>query len=264
MKRSISLEFDAKTETMEDLGRAGARLIQSRDGFRFGEDTVLLAWFTAGNLRFRKSRPVRVLELGTNCGAGSILLAARRPDIRIDGVERQEAAFSVFQRNITLNSFSDRMRAFCFDLRDLPSEKLPGNEYDAVFMNPPYRKAEEGPVTSEAAHSTGLLEARFAMHGGVEDFLSCGKKMLASGGDLFLVDRAKDFSLVMKTCTELNLIPKRITFVHPYAEKEATLFLLSAKKGGKMTGTVITPPLILRDNEREYTPQLKKIYSEDN
>ena len=31
-----------------------------------------------------------------------------------------------------------------------------------------------------------------------------------------------------------------------------------------MTGTVITPPLILRDDTREYTPQLKKIYSEDN
>ena len=88
-------------------------------------------------------------------------------------------------------------------------------------------------------------------------------KMLASGGDLFIVDRAKDFSQVMKTCMELNLIPKRITFVHPFSDREATLFLLSAKKGGKMTGTVITPPLILRDENREYTPQLKKIYSED-
>ncbi|HBZ78246.1 MAG TPA: hypothetical protein DEO39_06050 [Clostridiales bacterium] len=156
------------------------------------------------------------------------------------------------------------MRGFCADLRDLPSPEIPGNIYDAVFMNPPYRKAEEGPVTSEDAHSRELLEARFAMHGSVEDFLSCGKKMLASGGDLFLVDRAKDFSQVMKTCLDLNLIPKRITFVHPYAEKEATLFLLSAKKGGKMTGTVITPPLILRDDKREYTPQLKRIYSEDN
>ena len=258
------MEYDERKETLEDLGRNGARLIQSKDGFRFGEDTVLLAWFVSENLRLRQSRPVRVLELGTNCGAGSILLAARRPDLRIDGVERQKEAAELFQRNIELNSYSDRMRGFCMDLRDLPSSEIPGNVYDAVFMNPPYRKAEEGPITSEDAHSRELLEARFAVHGSVDDFLSCGKKMLASGGDLFLVDRAKDFSSVMKTCMEQNLIPKRITFVHPYAEKEATLFLLSAKKGGKMTGTVITPPLILRDDKREYTPQLKRIYSEEN
>ena len=35
--------FDPVTETIEDLGRKGFRLIQRKDGFRFGEDTVLLA-----------------------------------------------------------------------------------------------------------------------------------------------------------------------------------------------------------------------------
>lgn len=147
------MEFDERTETMEDLGRNGARLIQSRNGFRFGEDTVLLAWFVSENLRIRQSRPVRVLELGTNCGAGSILLAARRSDLRIDGVERQKEAAEIFRRNIGLNAYTDRMRGFCADLRDLPSPEIPGNIYDAVFMNPPYRKAEEGPVTSEDAHT---------------------------------------------------------------------------------------------------------------
>jgi len=256
-------EYDVTNESMEDLGRKGFRLIQRKDGFRFGEDTVLLSWFAAENLRIRKARPVRVLELGTNCGAGSVLLAARRPDLQIDGIERQEEAAEVFKRNIVLNGISSRVRGFRADLRDLPSEEIPGNCYDAVFMNPPYRKEEEGPVTSTDRHSRELLEARFAMHGSVDEFLICTKKMLASGGDLFIVDRAKDFSQVMKTCMELNLIPKRITFVHPFSDREATLFLLSAKKGGKMTGTVITPPLILRDENREYTPQLKKIYSED-
>ncbi len=256
--------IDPNTESLEDLGRRGFRLIQRKDGFRFGEDTVLLAWFAAENIRIRNARPVRVLELGTNCGAGSVLLAARREDLLIDGVERQERAASVFQRNIVLNGLSSRVRGFCADLRDLPSVEIPGNEYDCVFMNPPYRKAEEGPVTSEDRHSKDLQEARFAMHGGVEDFLACGKKMLASRGDLFVVDRAKDFSLVMKTCLDLNLFPKKITFVHPFADRDATLFLLSAKKGGSVSGTVITPPLILREKTLEYTPQLKKIYSEEN
>ena len=256
--------FSEKTETLEDLGRAGFSLIQSKEGFRFGEDTVLLSWFVSENLRIRNARPVRVLELGTNCGAGAVLLAARRKDVRIDGIERQEKAAEIFLRNIELNGLSDRVRGFRKDLRELPDTEVPGNVYDAVFMNPPYRKAEEGPVTSERLKSRELQEARFAMHGSVEDFLSCSKKMLASQGDLFIVDRAKDFSMVMKTCLQLNLIPKKVTFVHPFSDREATLFLLSAKKGGKMTGTVITPPLILREKDGSYTKTLEKIYNEEN
>ncbi|MBO4928035.1 MAG: methyltransferase [Clostridiales bacterium] len=256
--------FDPNKETMEELGRAGFRLIQSRDGFRFGEDTVLLSWFVAENLRMRPSRPIRLLELGTNCGAASILLAARRKDVLIDGIERQEEARALFERNIELNQLSGRMRSFLGDIRNLPNTEIPGNTYDAVFMNPPFRSPEKGPVTSESVHSRALLEARFAMHGEVGDFLSCARRMLASRGDLFLVDRAEAFSTVMSACTELSLAPKKITFVHPYKDREATLFLLQDKKGGKMSGTVITPPLILREKDRTYTMELETIYNEEN
>ena len=251
------------SESVEDLGRGGFRLIQDKNGCCFGEDTVLLSWFTSQNLRRSRKTPLRVLELGTNCGAATILLCARREDVTVDGVERQKKASDIFKRNIELNHLEGRVRGFSLDLRDLPTADLPKNHYDAVFMNPPYRKAENGPVTSTEKHSSALLEARFAMHGEVFDFLSCGKDMLTSTGDLFLVDRAAAFSEVMAACAKLKLVPKRITFVHPYAEKEATLFLLSAKKSGKIPGTVITPPLILRDADRNYTPALRRIYFED-
>lgn len=250
-------------ERCEDLGRGGFRLIQDPEGFCFGEDTVLLSWFTASNLRISKSRPLRVLELGTNCGAASVLLAARRSDILIDGVERQAKATEIFQRNIQLNQLSDRVRGFCVDLRALPTVDVPKNTYDAVFMNPPYQKVEAGPSTSTDRHSEKLLEARFSMHGSVEDFISCAASMLTSTGDLFLVDRAQTLSTVMKACMDQKLAPKRITFVHPYQGSDATLYLLQAKKGGKLPGMIITPPLIVRDANREYTPELTKIYFEE-
>lgn len=250
-------------ETCEELGRAGFRLIQDPEGFCFGEDTVLLSWFTSSNLRISKARPVRVLELGTNCGAASVLLAARRQDIRIDGVERQERAAEIFQKNIRLNHLEDRVSGYHLDLRDLPTADIPKNTYDAVFMNPPYQKAESGPITSTARHTEKLLEARFAMHGSVEDFISCASSMLTSTGDLFLVNRAQTFAGVMKACLAHQLTPKKITFVHPYEGSEATVYLLQARKGGKLPGTVISPPLIVRDANREYTPALHKIYFED-
>jgi hypothetical protein len=62
-------------ETLEDLQRDGLRLIQLRDGFRFGEDSVLLAAYAAKLVRSR--RHLQVADLGAGCGAVSILLASR-------------------------------------------------------------------------------------------------------------------------------------------------------------------------------------------
>ncbi len=255
--------FDPETETMEELGRAGMRLIQRKDGFRFGEDTVLLSWFVAENARLRQKDPLRVLELGCNCGAASILLAARRKDVRIDAVERQEKAEEVFERNIRMNSLSDRVRGEVADIRNLPTESVLKNHYDVVFANPPFRKQGSGPVTEVDVHSRALLEARFAMHGEVEDFISCAAKMLVPKGDLFLVDRAETLADVMKACYKENLAPKHLRFVYPFSGRPATLYLMSAKKVGKLSGTMIDPPLILRGPDLEYTDELKKIYSEE-
>ena len=38
-------------EEAEDLGRADYRIIQKKEGFRFGTDAVLLAWFAAEKLK---------------------------------------------------------------------------------------------------------------------------------------------------------------------------------------------------------------------
>jgi len=255
--------YDPKTETLEDLGRDGLSLIQSRTGFRFGEDTVLLSWFVASHARFRKKDPLKALELGSNCGAASILLAGRRKDIKIDAVERQDEAAAIFERNIRLNGLSDRIRSEVTDLRKLPTETFPKNHYDVVFANPPFRKTNAGPVTETDIHSQALLEARFAMHGEVEDFISCASKMLVPRGDLFLVDRAETLGDVLMSCGKVNLAPKILRFVHPFPDKPATLFLLQAKKDGKVSGMTVEPPLILRDSSRQYTDELKKIYSEE-
>lgn len=252
--------FDENLETLEDLGRDNLKLIQSKSGFRFGEDTVLLSWFVAENMRLRRSRPIRALELGTNCGAASILLSGRRKDMLIDGVERQKEASEIFRRNITLNHLEDRVRGFQMDLRDLPSDDLPKNTYDTVFMNPPFRKQGRGPMTGNS--NQALLESRFAIHGDAVDFMACAYKMLVPSGDMFLVDRAEAFPELISACSKLHLAPKKVTFVHPYQDKEATLILLQAKKDGKMHGAVVTAPLILRNEDRKYTEETKKIYGE--
>src|ERR1035437_5922370 len=98
---SNEIEVDI-SETLEDLGRRHFKLIQKKSGFRYGEDTVLLAHF-ASQMAPRKRRILKAAELCTNCGAASILLAARRTDISIDGVEVQKDAARIFEKNIAIN-----------------------------------------------------------------------------------------------------------------------------------------------------------------
>ena len=75
-----------ENETVEDLQRCGLRLIQQKKGFRFGEDSVLLAHHAATAIR----RPVgiRVADLGCGCGFMTVLLSSLLPKAHITGLER--------------------------------------------------------------------------------------------------------------------------------------------------------------------------------
>ena len=63
--------------TLEDLERSGLKMYQLKEGFRFGTDSALLAWFassfvrkgSSGNLGKVTAKPCKVLELGSGCGA---------------------------------------------------------------------------------------------------------------------------------------------------------------------------------------------------
>ena len=59
------------------------RVMQNRTGYRFSIDAVLLAYH-AGLCAGKKA-----LDLGTGCGIVSLIMASRRPDLRIYAVEVQ-------------------------------------------------------------------------------------------------------------------------------------------------------------------------------
>ena len=250
------------TETLEDLGRKGFCLIQKKNGFRYGEDTVLLSYFAA-RMASKKGRVQKAAELGTNCGAGSILLAARRDDITIDGMEIQRDAADVFRKNIALNHLEDRIRPFCCDIRDLflkGQQEIIRASYDLVFFNPPYQTAGRGPVTSREADSRDLLEARFEVNGTLEDFFHAANWLLLPQGKIVLVQRTSRLPEVLRYMAQYQLEPSRIRFVHVRPDKPSTLFMLCGLKHGKAGGFQVMPPLILYKDEHNYSDELQSIY----
>src|SRR3954453_8341278 len=99
------------TDTTEDRvldGRVSLR--QPVRGYRAGLDAALLAAACdAGPGR-------RVIEAG--CGAGGALLAAaaRRPQARFTGVERDPDALALALANIAANGMEDRVEAIAGDV----------------------------------------------------------------------------------------------------------------------------------------------------
>ena len=232
--------MDENKLTLEDLGRKGYRMYQLKDGFRFGTDTVLLAWFTASFVK--GSAPLKMLELGANCGAATLLVSARRDNVCIDSLEIDKAAYEVLKKNIEINSLSGKVSAYDGDVRELPSG-IKQKQYDAVFMNPPFFKETTGPASSKVG--------RCELHGCLDDFIKAGAtRLIPSSGIMTVVMTASRADEVICLMRDNGVKPFRFMSVHPASDKKAEMVLVAGKKTNADTQLEIMAPLILNDKDR--------------
>jgi len=232
--------MDENRLTFEDLGRKGFTMYQLKDGFRFGTDTVLLSWFTASMIK--PSKQVSCLELGANCGAATLLLAARRDDVGVDALEIDAEACEILKSNITANNLGDRITAYEGDVRSLPDE-IRQKQYDVVFMNPPFYREGTGP----SANVIGRGET----NGTLEDFIGTGSsRLIPSAGIMCVVMTARRTDEVMSLMMKYGVKPMNMIAVHPTLNKNAEMVLVAGKKTTSATQLEIMPPLVLNDKER--------------
>ena len=223
-----------------NLGRKGFTMYQMKDGFRFGTDTVLLAWFVSCYIRDTKN--VRCLELGSNCGAATLLTAARKDNAVIDSLEIDEEAVEVLGMNIASNNLEDRVHVYHGDVRDLPGD-IRQKQYDIVFMNPPFYKEGTGP----SSNVTGRSE----INGTLEDFISSGSsRLIPSSGMMCVVMTARRTDELMSLMMKYQVKPMSMIAVHSDISKNAEIVLVAGKKTNSFTQLEIMPPLVLNDKER--------------
>ncbi len=65
----------------------------------------------------------------------------------------------------------------------------------------------------------------------------------------------------MVTMRQYKLEPKRLRFVHSYAQKEPSLLLIEGARNGKPM-IKVEKPLVIYQQNGEYTEEIKKIYYE--
>jgi tRNA1Val (adenine37-N6)-methyltransferase len=205
------------------------KIIQSRRGYRFSVDALLLADFasiTPGDM---------VVDLGAGCGIISLLLAKKGRAVFIVGLELQEELASQARRNALLNGLEERIAILVGDLRALP---LASRCADVVVCNPPYRKKRSGRINPDPCKALARHELAMSLL----DILAAAKTLLRSGGKLAIIYPANRLTEVLSRMRSQDLEPKRLQVIYPDSSSHAELVMIEGRLEGK-SGLTILPPL---------------------
>ena len=206
------------------------KLIQSRNGYRFSIDAVLLSEFAA-------IRPGDVVfDLGAGCGVIPLILLLTKPVKHVFGLEVQKRLVSQAVRNARLNGFVERMDVVMGDMRHLPFS--PGCA-DVVVCNPPYRKINSGRINPHPQKAI----ARHEILTSLNDLLYAASALLKKKGRFALVYPAVRLTEILVLLRRFNLEPKRVRIHYPTLDSNAKLALIEAWPGAR-PGLEILPPLL--------------------
>ncbi len=236
-------------EQIEDLQYKGLKIIQSADGYRFTTDAVLLANFVRG------VKNKRIVEIGLGSGVIATLVAAKQHPASVVGIEILPKMADMAARSIEINGLCDVIKVVCADARGI--HKTLGGGFDAVIVNPPYRKAGSG----ERQADDDIAVCRHEIKLTLDDVFLESSKLLKFGGNLFLVHQAERFASACATADKHGLKAKEVSLVYPRAGATPNLFLAKFTFGGK-DGLKWLPPVTVFDNDGNYTPTIKKLYGE--
>lgn len=235
-------------ERIDDLERNGYKIIQHRDKFCFGMDAVILSGFAKVN------EGETVLDLGTGTGIIPILLEAKTKGKHFTGLEIQAESADMARRSVGMNGLSDKIDIVTGDI--LEADKLfKKASFDVVTSNPPYMNDNHGLKNPDMPKAIARHEVLCTL----DDVVQSAKIMLRPGGRFYMVHRPHRLTEIILTLKQHKLEPKRMKFVHPFADKEANMVLIEAVRGGKSM-VLVESPLIVYKEQGVYMPEIYEIY----
>lgn len=235
-------------ETLDSIGTADVRVLQRREGYRFGLDSVLLAAFAA---EVDAGGPL--LELGAGAGVVSLLLARQFGLGPVTALERQEGLHERLVRNVSLNACEGRVRPLRVDWREARGT-LPGAPFAHVVTNPPFWAPGAGRLSPDGERQA----ARHELHGAFPSLVLAARRLLRPGGALTVVHLASRLAVLVPALAAGGFSLRRLRLVHPRAEGPAHLALLHARLGAG-EGLVVPPPLVVHgDGPGGYSPEVAR------
>lgn len=242
------MDFLKGDERLDYLLAENLQIIQSPSVFSFSLDAVLLARFV--HVPIQKGR---LIDLCSGNGVIPLFLSVRTKG-SIIGVEIQERLFDMAKRSIEYNGLEDRLQMIHGDIKEAAKEFGYG-KFDVVTCNPPYFLTPKSDEINENEH---LAIARHEILCTLEDAIKASSDLVKQGGKVAFVHRPGRLLDIVTLMRKYKLEPKRIQFVYPKQGKESNTLLIEAIKYGN-PDLKILPPLIVYNENNEYTPEIKEI-----
>ena len=237
-----------ENERLDDLQRNGLKIIQKTDGFCFGMDAVLLSGFAS-------VKPgERALDLGTGTGIIPLLLSAKTKGDHFTGLEIQTEIMKMAQRSGALNGLEKKIDIIQGDIKEA-SRIFGAASFDVVTSNPPYMNDAHGLKNPGDVKAISRHEVLCTL----EDVVREGTKALKPGGRFYMVHRPHRLAEIITVMRQYKLEPKRMKFVHPFADKDANMVLIEAVRGGG-AWLKLEPPVIVYKEPGVYTDEIYEIY----
>jgi len=219
---------------------------QSPDGYCYNSDTIFLFDFLS-NFKLKG----KVLDVGTGVGVLPVLIA-KYFNVKLYAVEVQEIMYKYAKKNFEINNVD--VNLFLTDFLEFETE----NRFDFIVSNPPFYK-----VDKHKSPNRSLAIARYEEFLPLEKFIKRVSSLLTPRGyfifcyDAFYTDEILELLRVNK------IKPEFIKFVHPKANSEANLVMITSRKSSRSVCKIL-PPLIVFDSNNNYTQEARDIFFKTN
>jgi len=232
-------------EILENLDKISMKIIQKKEGFRFGVDAIMLAYF----LKLKSN--ANVLEIGTGTGIISLELAYHYKNSKITAVEIQKDMAFMSMRSVKYNQLEDRIEILNKDVKKLEGSST----FDVIVSNPPYMPLNEGKISPNEIKALSRHEIKLNL----EELLSESKRLLKVGGSLNIIYRTNRFYELLSLLEKYSFSPKRLRFIYSKEGTESILFMIEVIKARKVSLN-IEEPLYIFDKDGNYTEELQSYY----
>ena len=196
-----------ENERIDDLEIKGMKIIQNKNGFCFGIDSVLLSDFAK-----EIKNGAKCVDLGTGTGILGILLCAKTNLSQIIGIEIQEEVAEMANRSIILNNLENKFKIININLKEIKNNKinyLEKNSFDYIITNPPYKKLNTGKINENEKK----LISRHEITANLDDFIEVANYLLKDKGTIFMVHRPERLADIIEKMRKEKIEPKEIKFV---------------------------------------------------
>lgn len=239
-----------ENERIDDLEFKNLKIIQNKEGFCFGIDSVLLADF-AKNIK----KGANVLDLGTGTGIISILLCGKTDLNSITGVEIQNEVAEMANRSSKLNKLEKKFKVLNDNILNLINI-YDNQSFDVIVTNPPYKEKNTG-ITNE---NEKKIISRHEITATLEDFIKVSSDLLKDKGEIYMVHRPDRLVDIFSLMRNNKLEPKILRMVYSNKNKEPKLLLIKGIKNAKPF-LKIEKNLYIYDGNGNYTEEIMKIYN---